>query len=67
MTSCGTVRAGARMPVAVSAGASYTGASPPMSNRGKLLCDNGGILQTQLDLVFAALDQALGHFGDDRP
>ena len=35
--------------------------------QGKLLCDDWGILQAQLDLVLAALDQPLGHFGDDRP
>ena len=35
--------------------------------QGKLLCDDWGVLQAQLDLVLAALDQALGHFGDDRP
>ena len=35
--------------------------------QGKLLRDDWGILQAQLDLVFASLDQALGHLGDDRP
>ena len=31
------------------------------------LCDDWGVLQAQLNFVLAALDQALGHFGDDRP
>ena len=35
--------------------------------QGKLLCDDWGILQAQLDFILAALNQALGHFGDDRP
>ena len=67
MTSCGTVRAGARMPEGASGGASYTWGVAAHVEQGKLLCDDWGILQAQLDFILAALNQALGHFGDDRP
>ena len=50
MTSCGTVRAGARMPEGASAGASYTGASPPMSNRASCSATIGAFCRPSLIL-----------------
>ena len=37
------------------------------SEQGHLLCHDRGVLQAQLDFVFAALNEVFRHFGDDTP